>query len=181
MKINALHSDEVKEMVKRVLKSYVLYNPDTSLKNLEPERFEAFVFGLASVIKRRFGSMDLDVAETVLNRGIEGEYNNTVRNLSVPMVFKWLQNFNETEGRKAHTIQEQEYHRNKMNEMYDNYDPPDTPFVKACTLVLYYRFGQLEKWLLKNKISDLDQEGLDVIGRHGSEELINYVNSKLNQ
>ena len=160
MKLNIIAQQDIEIVIAEYFKKFRDYVPDTPLKNESPETLKSLISNVAFMLKRRYSSLMINEVEDIMQRGIEGEFDITLRLLTVPKIYQWFKKYTEAERKKTHQKNEQEYYRYRDEEGNLSWKPPSTTRGAACTYVLFARIGYCKDWHIKNRFEDLAAEDL---------------------
>lgn len=166
------HSDLV-VIVTKYFKEFRKYVPDTTLKWENSDALKYLISSVASMLKRRYSYLEVSEVENILQRGIEGEFDSSLKSLSVPKIYKWFQAYQEKEHRRKLLESEQTHYRHKE---HDKPKPAPTYHGAACTFIMLANIGRdtsaLKEWRKLNDIRELPEEEINFILKYVQEETI---------
>ena len=163
MTLNITLVPEIEEVITIYFKKFGEYVPDTPLRKEDSQYIKNLIASISSMLKRRFKNLELSDVEDIMKRGIEGEFDTTLRLLTLPKIFKWFQVYSEKERRRQAIENEQTHYIHKTGERDPNWKQPATSRGAACTFVLKARVGNIDNWLKVNNLKDLNDSDIDFV------------------
>lgn len=161
MKINQYSLKELIAVISSWMVRYLKVVPDSSIKK---QNITQFVEGLAELILDKLTGLQYTDQETLteaLNKGLAGDYNDSIRFLTAPTIIKWIKTLDDEKKKNFFANQYREYELKKEEEMKNVPAIFERQGMPAhCAFVIYARLNQMEKFYEYHKIEDIRADKL---------------------